>query len=61
MRSACTKTKVTTLGSGKLPLITVIAWAEANTFTSILSLDVEKELEIPFDKARLHGACSSSL
>ena len=32
---------------------------DAEKFTSLLSLDVEKELGISYDKARLHGELES--
>jgi hypothetical protein len=35
--------------------LTGIAFPDAPPFTSMLSLDVEKELGMEFDKARLHG------
>lgn len=36
--------------------IVSIDYANARPFTSMLSLDVEKEAGVPFDRARLHGA-----
>jgi 1-aminocyclopropane-1-carboxylate synthase len=30
-------------------------WTEAVPFTSVMSLDVERELGIDFDRARMHG------
>lgn len=39
----------------------VLDFKEAVPFTSMMSLDVEKELGIEFDKARLHGHFSSCM
>jgi 1-aminocyclopropane-1-carboxylate synthase len=36
-------------------VLTVLDFPDAQPFTSMLSLDVEKELGIAFDRARMHG------
>lgn len=37
------------------PLADLVDFPDASPFTSMMSLDVEKELGIAFDRARVHG------
>jgi hypothetical protein len=41
-------------------MVLISDFDDADGFTSLLSLDVERELGMVYDRARLHGECQPS-